>query len=127
MKRPPHEIEALLREAREQNAEAPPFARVWGQAKERLETRRRRRWVLRAAVTLPAATLLVALLVVAPGSREPLPEASAEELARQLSSWRAPLDFLLEPPGGELLGYPAEPLGPVLAFETDIPEIQETL
>lgn len=121
------ELEPLLRELRAQGTAAPPFARVWRGAQARLEARRSRRWVVRAAVTLPAATLLVALLVLAPGSREPVPEASAEELARRLSSWQTPLDFLLEPPGGDLFGYRAQPLGRALTLEPDAFEIEEIL
>lgn len=121
------DLEALIRDARDRNAEAPPFSRVWRAALERRDRRRSRRRLALSAAALSAAVFLVVLLVPAPEGRGPAPELStpdASELARALSEWQAPLDFLLEPPGGGLLGVdprdtelrlPAHPLN--LDFE----------
>lgn len=105
------ELDSLIRRSRGSAAGAPPFSRVWRAAVERQRQRRFRRRLLLASASLSAVVLLVVLLVLAPDSRGPAPRFSdaasseAVELALSLSDWRAPLDFLLEPPGGGLLGF----------------------
>lgn len=89
--------------------QAPPFGKVWLAARERLEIQAAgtpRRWLLRAAVALSAAALVVVVLVSAPGLREPAPpfesDKALSEQAQALSDWQAPLDFLLDSPESEM-------------------------
>ena len=125
MKRETPNLSDAMRAVRESAPQAPPFARVWRAAHERQQQRRARRPRVAGGVLL-AAALVGLLLWSAPGGREPVPELSAEayELAHALSTWEAPLDFLLEAPGGGLLGYQ---LDSSALLHITIPNTEETL
>lgn len=115
------ELEFLLRGVRDQPVEAPPFRRVWGRALERRRARRPRRRAARAVALVSAAALVAIVWLVVPRSDPasgPGFDREAEELARALSSLGGPLDFLLEPPGGHLVGL--DPLEPALRVPTEL-------
>lgn len=128
----PDELDAILRRARDRHTEAPPFRTLWNRALELRRERRRRRLVVSAATAVSAAALLVVALLGWPRpDRVPEPAAAFDpevaELARSLSDWRAPLDFLLEPPGGHLFGF--DPRRQMLRAPAELPDLdlQETL
>ncbi len=120
------DLDGFLRALGDREPDAPPFGRVWGAARERREARRSRRRLARAAVAVAAVAALVFVLMPAP---EPPGELAPEalELARSLSEWQAPLDFLLEPPGGGLFGF--DPSSATLPVPAELPStpIEEVL
>lgn len=106
------DLRRAFEDLRELEEQAPPFGKVWLAARERHEARPPGHRLLRTAVALSAAALLVVVLVSAPGLREPAPPLEAEELAQALSEWEAPLDFLLDSPESEMFSpeiWPADP------------------
>lgn len=124
-----HELTSAMRSAHENAPQAPPFAEVWRAARERQEARRARRPRVVASVLLTATALVALLLVPALIREEPVAELSSHEyeLAHALSNWEAPLDFLLEAPGGDLLGYRADTLGSTVLSDISFPDTEETL
>lgn len=120
------ELDTLLAGLRDHDADPPPFDRVWRAALARRDARRPRRRLAHAATALAAVAALVFVLMPAP---EPADELAPEalELARSLSEWQAPLDFLLEPPGGSLVGLdPSSPALDVLD-ELSLVEMEEII
>ena len=70
------DLRRVFESLRELEEQAPPFGKVWLAALERQrahESGAPRRWLLRTAVALSAAGLLVVVLVSAPVSRGPAP------------------------------------------------------
>ncbi len=90
------------------DAELPPFRRLWNAAQDResvlRSARKRRRIVLAAAALLVLASSLYLYLRPAPG---PSPEQLSASL-KALNEWKASTDFLLETPGSTALltNYP---------------------
>ena len=128
MSRERPDLESLLRDAHEPTAPVPPFSRVWHSAVEQQRRRRNRRRLLLAEAPLAAAAILAGvavLLVPAPAPRGPAPELS--ELALSLSEVEMPLDFLLEPPVGSLLGVEPPDLGPVPSDRSTTLDFEEIL
>ncbi len=120
-------VESYVRSSADHTAEAPPFSRVWRAAEQRRRRRRTGRRLLLSAAALPVAIFLVVVLVPVLSPREPAPESfdlsnpELVELARSLSEWTAPLDFLLEPPGGDLMGVDSSDAG--LPMPTELPTL----
>ncbi len=99
-------VRELFAAIREEATEPPPFRRVWEGA-GRARGARGRLWrpALAAAVAL-AAVAVTGWLLRGAGPAAPTPAADPIELARALSTWEAPLDFLLVGPEEELYGVP---------------------
>lgn len=99
-------VRELFAALREEAAEPPPFRRVWEGA-GRARGARGRLWrpALAAAVAL-AAVAVTGWLLRGAGPAAPTPAADPIELARALSTWEAPLDFLLVGPEEELYRGP---------------------
>ncbi|HEV8356582.1 MAG TPA: hypothetical protein VGQ17_07405 [Gemmatimonadales bacterium] len=95
------DLRDLFQAARRAEGEAaPPFARVLA---GRSVSTPRRRWL---KWTLAATAALAGIVLIAKVVRPPSGPAQALEIARELSSWRSPTEFLLRVPGAELLGNP---------------------
>ena len=93
------DLRDAFRAAREaERHDAPPFARVLARRPRPRNTALG--WVLAAGVTA-AGVVLVSKAV-----RSPKGPPDALELARQVSSWRSPTEFLLQVSGAELLANP---------------------
>ncbi len=126
------QIERLFDAERERPVDAPPFERLWAAARRRRDVRRGRRRMLRAASVAAGAMALGAILLWPPRPASP-PDTDAgfdsetHELARTLSGWRGPLDFLLEPPGGHLFGLDPEASTLGLTTELSTVPIEEVL
>ncbi len=99
-------VRELFAALREGAPEPPSFRRIWEKA-ARGPVGRGRLWrpALAAAVALAAVAVTVLLLRTA-GPGAPGPVADPVELARALSTWEAPLDFLLVGPEEELYRGP---------------------
>lgn len=99
-------LRAFFREAHADDR-PPPFRRL-ARATAAPPRPRIGRWRSALAATAVAAIALgIGWWATQPvGDDAPLSEADQIALARELSSWDAPLDFLLETPGSELLTAP---------------------
>ena len=100
------ELRALLRARREREEHpAPAFRKLWSAARARRNPRwrtRRLRYAL-AAVALVAAVGAYAVTALRSSSPPDPALLQVASLSRQLDEWEAPLDFLLETPGIEIL------------------------
>ncbi len=99
-------LRGLFAALREESAEPPPFPRMWRRA---ASGRRTVGPILRPALAAAAALAAVAvtvLLLRAAGPLGPAPPADPLEMARALSAWEAPLDFLLAGPEDEIYEAP---------------------
>lgn len=107
---------AFERLRRREMPQTPPFERVWAAARRRAAARRPRTPLRRA---LPATLATAALVVVALGAlllverarwsaAPPADDQALLELARDLSTWSSPLDFL-EPPRRASIATPLAP------------------
>ena len=90
--------EAFRARRQAERHDAPPFARVLAGRPRRRKTALR--WVLAAGVVSAGA------IVVARAFRPGGAGTDDLELARRLSSWSSPTEFLLRVPGAELLAAP---------------------
>lgn len=99
-------VRELFAALREGAPEPPSFRRIWEKA-ARGPVGRGRLWrpALAAAVALAAVAVTV-LLLRAAGPLGPAPPADPLEMARALSAWEAPLDFLLAGPEDEIYEAP---------------------
>jgi len=97
------DLRALFESARAlERGAAPPFARVLaGRSSNPAPRRTALRWVALAGAAA-AAVLAVARAIRSTGG----PTPADLELARQVSSWRSPTEFLLRVPGVDLLSAP---------------------
>ncbi len=87
---------------------APQFRALWNRAQELRRRRPAPRFRFAAAATVAAAALAALLFFALPRPEGPGVQAGETALARDLSSWSAPLDFLLLTPGLELWGAPTD-------------------
>lgn len=96
------ELKAKLKDAGQRTAEgAPQFGPMWARALAR--GRSRGRHGLRLRVAIAAALLVVLSLLIHSQVRQRTAFKEARAAAIAMSTWRAPLDFLLQTPGREWL------------------------
>ncbi len=97
------EVRELLHAVRDDaRGPVPPFRRLWSRAESASRPRRSLRG---PALAVAAASVMAIVLVVLPllsGGGGPAPITDPMEIARSLSEWEAPLEFLLEVPGAGL-------------------------